>query len=271
MGKKKTKTSSTQTLAPSTYSQPYIDQSVATVNQGAQQSQDLLKRYLPQAETSLGYYSDVLGGKYLDKGNPYLEGMIQDTNQSIASNVNSQFSGAGRYGSDYHTNALADRIAANENNIRGNQYNTERGYMNQAALGNLAGIQSLVGLPSDVANNQANAINALVGKYITQTGNSTTKQSGGLLGDLMSIGAQLGSAAIMGSDVRLKTNIEKVGEYADGLGIYDYDYLPIEGQIADYMPAGRQRGVMAHEVAQLRPYALGPVIDGFATVDYGAL
>ena len=58
---------------------------------------------------------------------------------------------------------------------------------------------------------------------------------------------------------------------SDGLGIYDFDYLPIEGQIAAYMPEGRQRGVMAHEVAVLRPEALGPVIDGYATVDYSKI
>lgn len=77
--------------------------------------------------------------------------------------------------------------------------------------------------------------------------------------------------ALLASDPRLKTNIEKVGEEPDGLGIYDYDYLPIEGQIADYMPPGRQRGVMADEVAELRPWALGPVVDGYRTVNYGAL
>jgi len=79
------------------------------------------------------------------------------------------------------------------------------------------------------------------------------------------------ASAYAGSDIRLKTNIERVGETADGLGIYDFDYLPIEGQIAAFMPEGRQRGVMAHEVAELRPDALGPVIDGYATVNYGAL
>lgn len=83
------------------------------------------------------------------------------------------------------------------------------------------------------------------------------------------IGQFLG--AILASDPRLKTNVAKVGEYPDGLAVYDYDYLPIEGRIADYMPQGRQRGVMADEVAALRPWALGPEIDGYATVRYDML
>ena len=79
------------------------------------------------------------------------------------------------------------------------------------------------------------------------------------------------NVASLFSDRRLKTNIEKVGELPDGLEIYEWDYLPIEGRIAEYLPEGRQRGVMADQVAELRPWALGPVIDGYATVNYSAL
>lgn len=264
---KKQKTTSSETLAPSAYSQPYIDQAVQGVNQGAAQSQGLLAKYLPQAETSLNYFGDVLGGKYMD-GNPYLEQMIGQTNENVSNRVNSNFSAAGRYGSDYHTGELTRGLADAENAMRFNNYGAERGYQNSAAMGNLAGVESLVGLPSNVANNQAAAINALVGKYVNSTGSSTTKSSPSLLSSLAK-GAQF--AAMVASDSRLKTNIEKVGSEPDGLGIYEWDYLPIEGQIAAFMPEGRQRGVMADEVSTLRPWALGPVIDGYATVDYGRL
>jgi len=269
LSSKKTTTKSSETLAPSTYSQPYIDQSVATVNQGAQQSQDLLKRYLPQAEKSLSYFGDVMGGKYLDQGNPYLQGMIDQTNESVSNRVNSNFGAAGRYGSDYHTGELTKGLADAQNNLRYSNYAAERGFQNAGALGNMAGIAQLVGLPSGVANDQANAINQLLGKYVTSTGNSTSKQSGSLM-DIIGQGAQM-AALFAGSDIRLKTNIERVGEMPDGLGVYDFDYLPIEGQIAAFMPEGRQRGVMAHEVTALRPDALGPLIDGYQTVNYGAL
>ncbi|MES2781908.1 MAG: tail fiber domain-containing protein [Pseudomonadota bacterium] len=267
LSKSKTTTKSNETLAPSTYSQPYIDQSVQGVNRGAQQSQDLYQKYLPQAEKSLGYYGDVLGGKYLE-GNPYIDGMIDQTNENVSNRVNSNFSSAGRYGSDYHTGELTRGLADSENNLRFSNYANERGMQNGAALGNMAGIEQLVGLPANIANAQANAINGLVGKYVTSNGTNVSKSSPSLL-SLLANGA--GAAAQFASDIRLKTNIERVGETPDGLGIYDYDYLPIEGQIAAFMPEGRQRGVIAQEVALLRPDALGPVIDGYATVNYAAL
>jgi len=267
LSSKTQKTKSTESLAPSAYSQPYIDQAVTTVNQGAQQSQDLLNRYLPQGEKSLSYFGDVMGGKYLDQSNPYLQGMIDQTNESVGNQVDSRFSSAGRYGSDYNVGELARQLSNSENNLRYGNYATERGYQNSAALGNLAGIESLAGMPSQFANNQANAINSLVGKYVTSTGNSTTKSKGSLLDTL----AQAAQVAAMASDIRLKTNIERVGEFPDGLGVYDFDYLPIEGQIAAFMPQGRQRGVMAHEVAELRPHALGPIVDGYLTVNMEAL
>jgi hypothetical protein len=74
--------------------------------------------------------------------------------------------------------------------------------------------------------------------------------------------AQAGAAA---SDRRLKMDIEKVGEDADGLGRYRYRY------VTDDPAAPLREGVMADEVATLRPWALGPTRNGFATVDYGAL
>jgi hypothetical protein len=68
------------------------------------------------------------------------------------------------------------------------------------------------------------------------------------------------------SDRRLKTNIKKVGEASDGLGLYEWNWR------AD--PNGPTvRGVIADEVEKLRPWAfvkgfVGGVYDG---VNYGAL
>lgn len=106
----------------------------------------------------------------------------------------------------------------------------------------------------------------LVGRAMNGTTNSTgtlqgtqvTKSSPSLF-DMAIAAGQVGAAAF--SDRRLKTDIEKVGEEADGLGVYDFSYIW----------GGRHRGVMADEVASLRPWALGPVIGGYATVDYSAL
>lgn len=71
----------------------------------------------------------------------------------------------------------------------------------------------------------------------------------------------LGVASLI-SDRRLKTNIVRVGEFPDGLGIYRYSYA---------LGGDSRVGVMADEVEALRPWALGPVVDGYKTVNYGEL
>ena len=143
MSASKTKSTSKETLAPSTYSQPYIDQAVKGVNTGGQQSQDLLKQFMPQAQKSLGYYDDVMGGKFLG-GNPYMDGMIQQTGENVSNRVNSNFSSSGRYGSDYHTGELTRGLADAVNNMRFSNYANERGMQNQAAMGNLASIKDIL-------------------------------------------------------------------------------------------------------------------------------
>lgn len=82
--------------------------------------------------------------------------------------------------------------------------------------------------------------------------------SEGILGKI----AQIAGAAASFSDRRLKTDIEKIGEEPDGLGVYRFRY---------HWEETPREGVMADEVAQLRPWALGPVVDGYATVHYDRL
>lgn len=106
-------------------------------------------------------------------------------------------------------------------------------------------------------------------------GTGQTSQSTGATGGLLGAATSLfggGGGTVAGnigstisgifSDRRLKAAIRKVGEFADGLGIYTFRY---RGQ------KQRFKGTMADEVARLRPWALGPEIDGYATVNYGAL
>jgi len=66
--------------------------------------------------------------------------------------------------------------------------------------------------------------------------------------------------AIAMSDMRLKSNIERVGTHANGVGVYEYD---IDGH--------RERGVMAQEVLNVKPEAVIMNDDGFYMVNYGAL
>lgn len=87
----------------------------------------------PSIQAGQDYAQDVLGGKYLDAGNPYLSGMIHDTDQSVGNQVNSTFSMAGRTGSGNHEYRLGRSLADSENNLRYANYDAERNRMAGAA------------------------------------------------------------------------------------------------------------------------------------------
>lgn len=212
-----------------------------------------------------GYYNDVLGGKYLDAGNPYLNGIISTSNNAIQDRVNGAFSAAGRTGSGANQYALAKALGENENALRYGDYNSQLSRMDSAAQGagnlnsqqlaSLLGLSTTAaGLPLSQANQYAQGIGSL-GIGGTTTGSSTPS-----LVDQAGKALQLGSFIF--SDRRLKTDVVCTGVEADGLGRYSYRYLTGERV---------ENGVMADEVAMFRPHALGPRIGGFATVNMEAL
>lgn len=100
---------------------------------------------------------------------------------------------------------------------------------------------------------------ANAGQWSTGSSNSTGTSSssnglGSTLGSIFSLAAM--------SEPSLKTDISPLYTREDGLTVYSYKY------IWDDTP---RVGVMADEVERLRPDALGPVIAGYRTVDYGRL
>nr|GAT42312.1 predicted protein [Mycena chlorophos] len=112
------------------------------------------------------------------------------------------------------------------------------------------------------AGTQAGGLLAGTGQTSQSSGTSSggSTNNNGLLGG---VGSVVGGIASIFSDRRLKTDIEKIGEASDGLGWYRFRYI--------WDRAKEVRGVMADEVARLRPWALGPVVGGFSTVNYGDL
>lgn len=129
-----------------------------------------------------------LSGENLN-GNPHLEGLIAATNRDITDDVNGAF--MPRFGSGYHAKVLARQLAENENRLRFGNYATERGYQ-QAAIGDA---QNLMGGAQGLLNNAAElpwvgvqAANGAVRQASGGYGTQTTKQSGGLLGDLLGAG-----------------------------------------------------------------------------------
>lgn len=95
----------------------------------------------------------------------------------------------------------------------------------------------------------------------TMTGTNVEK-SGGLgtwLVPILASGMQNAASAAQFSDRRLKSGIERIGDYGR-IGLYRYRIFGNE-----------ETGVMADEVAQHYPEALGPQVGGFATVNYDKL
>ena len=85
--------------------------------------------------------------------------------------------------------------------------------------------------------------------------NAQNQAIGGLLGGAASFIPGFGK-----SDIRLKSNIVKIGDHPLGIGIYEYD-----------LDGVRQRGVMAQEVLLVKPEAVAQHPSGYLMVNYGAL
>ena len=116
-------------------------------------------------------------------------------------------------------------------------------------------------------------MNSLMGQFgqgtsaasaITGAGNISASQGTSTSKAYRGIGEVAGAvaSAVASSDIRLKKNIRTIGKLDNGLNVYRYNY--VNG-------AGPYIGVMAHEVKAIQPEALGPVIDGYMTVDYSQI
>lgn len=158
----------------------------------------------PTLDAANGYASDVLGGKYLTQGNPYLQGMIDTTNESVADRVNALFSRSGQTGSSRQIGELGKQLSAAENNLRYQDYTSERARMDGAAS-NAVGLNSaanqnvqtqatlgqvLTGIGTDAAQQYAQSIAGLWGNNL----NTTQKTSQGI-GTVL---AGLGGSALAG-------------------------------------------------------------------------
>lgn len=97
------------------------------------------------------------------------------------------------------------------------------------------------------------------GGLLSQAGQQTKQSSrekpgiGGFLGQI--------GGGIAASDRRLKKDLVKIGSLGK-LDLFQYEYTNVPGV---------QVGVMAQDVAEHYPKALGPTFAGYMTVDYDAL
>lgn len=119
---------------------------------------------------------------------------------------------------------------------------------------------------TDVMSPINNAFNAQMGAY-----NSQIAQNNAMTGGLFSLGAAALPKLIpmmAASDRSVKQNIQKIGERADGIGIYEFEYKP---EYQRTWGAGRKIGVMADEVEKAIPAAIAVHPNGYKMVNYGML
>lgn len=107
--------------------------------------------------------------------------------------------------------------------------------------------------PTDVGGITNAAYQGQLQQYQAQQGASNS-----LMGGLFGLGGSaLGAGILKYSDRRLKSDIQRIGTASNGVGLYSY-------KIAGFP----EIGVMADEVAQVRPSAVYVTGDGFLMVDY---
>lgn len=245
---------------------------------------------LPATSSSGTNLLDMASGAQLRQGNPYFNEALQGQLDDTAAQVQSQFSGSGRYGSGANTAVLTKQLGNIRANAMYNQYNQDTANMltannlvdqansnlyqnklsgSQATIkaGQLQDAAKQADLDAALARFQATdnqdwirlgllqaAASGSAGNY--GTGVQTQRTSGNPL----SVIGGIGSLATK-SDRRLKENIEEVGE-KNGFQLYEWNYIGGEQ---------RYRGVMAQDVIQLRPDAIEFDSEGFMAVRYDLL
>jgi hypothetical protein len=235
--------------------------------------------------------TSTLNGDYLGPNtNPWLKGNVDQAMDDVTGRVNSQFNNS-NFGSTAHQETLQRGLGDVAESMYGGNYQAERGrqvgaigmapslanadYMDAQALqdvgaqrqglanqylGNNQNVYNQsVQHPYDQLSRYASIVNPAAGYGGTSTMTSPNPNQRNGFADLLGVG--LSAAGMFGfSDVRLKSNIERVGTHPLGVGVYEYDKF-----------GKRERGVMAQEVEQVLPEAVKTHESGFRMVNYGLL
>ncbi|MFN3626746.1 MAG: hypothetical protein ACK4S3_02570 [Parvibaculum sp.] len=215
MGKKKTTTKPVYNQqiegAANTVTNAY-NQAAPGLQAGAQKFGGILDSVLakynagdPTINAARGYTTDVLSGKYLNDGNPYLQQMIDMTGGDVRNGVAASLGTRGLTGGSDYAGIIARELAKNSTGLRFNNYNTERDRMGQA-VSQVPGIvaaengildpafqaYSAMQDPIRAAAGYGGSIGGLLGQY------TTTTQKNGLLGTLAQLAGNAAQAYAMG-------------------------------------------------------------------------
>lgn len=139
------------------------------------------------------HYNDTLSGRYLT-GNPYLDDIVSQTNDSVGNAVTASLGTRGLTGGSAHSGILSRELAKNETGLRYQDWANQLARMDNAAssVGSLGQAESAMldpairayqaqSVPVMAAQDYGSTIGGLLGQY------TKTKQSqgiGGMLGGL---------------------------------------------------------------------------------------
>jgi len=286
MGSKKQKTTSTQTTKPIYAGRIEGAANLLDSNYKGQApkiaefsdnmlgvSNDLLSKYYdgdPTVGAANNWITNTLNAD--SASNPYLDDMVGISNDSVRNQMQAKMGTRGLTGSSDYYGLISKGLAENETGLRYNDYNN-REQMKLAAAGLAPGVSAAQYQPLAAANElgqtgamlpmqaglaHAAGIGGLLGPYTNSSGTSTTKTSGGFM-DMLGLGLQ---AASVFCDRNLKENVTLVGKTPGGVPLYHFNYIGDDTL---------RVGPMAQEVAELQPEALGPIVNGYLTVDLGEL
>lgn len=246
--------------------------------------------------------ADMAAGAYLRQGNPYYQERLNNAVNDMASKVNSQMSGAGRYGSGANSNILAKNTSAMLLSGLENDYNNAMQNMLSANKQIDSSNQNALQATGDYLRSRSNAAEAQMRGGITADNNEQDKLDAarqiweeednkgwrrlGLLQDAAQgfsgdYGTKTGngqsrisagrnpwekigglSGLTRKSDKRAKEHIVPAG-FHGCFPLYDFNY---KGE------KQRWRGVMAQDILRLRPEAVfTDAADGLYCVDYEQL
>ena len=242
---------------------------------------------LGTAKTAL---DDVITGQF-NVSDP-LQRVLDDTISKTVNNVTSQYSSAGRLGSDAFGTALGEGIASGVAPTLANALEADASRKLSAVgmmpsilssdlglLGALSGVgreeqalnQALLDRPAQsvAASNQANQqrINNLIAALGgAPTPTSTTQSSSPSNLDAITAIALAASAF---SDRRLKVDLKKIGTHSTGLNVYEWEWNAKAFILGlDKHP---RKGFIAQEVQNVFPEAVFEGTHGYLMIDYSKI
>ena len=242
---------------------------------------------LSESKTAL---DDILTGEF-SVSDP-LQTLLDDTLSKTVNNVTSQYSSAGRLGSDAFGTALGEGIASGVAPTLANALESDASRKLSAVgmmpsilssdlglLGALSGVgaeeraynQSLLDRPAQTvsATNQANQqrinnlIAALGGAPVPKS--ETTSKSPSNLDAITAAALAFGAF----SDRRLKSDIKKIGTHSTGLNVYEWEWNAKAFVLGlDKHP---RKGFIAQEVQKVFPEAVIEGSHGYLMIDYSKI